>query len=248
MSIEQNTGCEQRASEELKNAFVDSELAATERRALRSRALADGGLQRDLCELASIKELVREAYEGVGAAPPPRRARPSMGLRAVAFGLLCGLAGWLVHASLDSSPVAGQSLASAANKVFERFTLPAIAGGDRVLLHVSTHEAEDLRASLDAAELLLAEGARRSRPVEVEIVANGAGLDLLRAGVSPMAARIAELQARYPALALVACNQTIERLRQRGERVTLLPGVRVAPTALDEIVSRLQKGWLYVRT
>jgi intracellular sulfur oxidation DsrE/DsrF family protein len=40
----------------------------------------------------------------------------------------------------------------------------------------------------------------------------------------------------------------MDRARERGESVVLLPGVDVVPTALDEIIARLQKGWVYVRT
>jgi intracellular sulfur oxidation DsrE/DsrF family protein len=79
-------------------------------------------------------------------------------------------------------------------------------------------------------------------------VANGAGLDLLRADRSPLAERVIALNERHPNVKLIACNLTMDRLRRRGETVALLPGVQVVPSALDEIVDRLNSGWLYVRS
>jgi intracellular sulfur oxidation DsrE/DsrF family protein len=83
--------------------------------------------------------------------------------------------------------------------------------------------------------------------VSVEIVANAGGLDLLREGVSAHAQRLARLRASYPALELVACGQTAQRLRESGADVRLLPGTIVASSALDQIVLRMQQGWAYVR-
>jgi intracellular sulfur oxidation DsrE/DsrF family protein len=55
------------------------------------------------------------------------------------------------------------------------------------------------------------------------------------------------LRAEHPNLALVACGQTVERLREKGIEVRLLPGTRVASSALDQIVTRMGQGWSYVR-
>jgi len=248
MNIEHSDGSVQRATEELKNAFVDGELASGERRALRSRALADAELRRQLCELASLKDLVREAYGDVGASPQARSGGRFSRLRVAAIALLCVLAGWMARGLvLESSPGA-PAVASIPGGRIESLPGLAATASERVLLHVSTGDPQDLRATLDAAQSLLEEAAAASRRMEVEIVANRDGLDLLRAGVSPVPERIARLQARFPLFSLVACNQTIENLRERGQEVELLPGVRVAPSALDEIVSQLHKGWLYVRT
>mgnify|MGYP000052599505 CR=1 FL=1 len=63
----------------------------------------------------------------------------------------------------------------------------------------------------------------------------------------PSLEKLEQLLAAYPNLAYVACNQTLDRLREKGGTVSLLPGVHVAPTALDEIVKRLQEGWVYIR-
>jgi intracellular sulfur oxidation DsrE/DsrF family protein len=39
----------------------------------------------------------------------------------------------------------------------------------------------------------------------------------------------------------------VERLREKGLVVHLLPGTRVASSALEQIVTRMSQGWSYVR-
>jgi intracellular sulfur oxidation DsrE/DsrF family protein len=70
---------------------------------------------------------------------------------------------------------------------------------------------------------------------------------LMRAGVSPHADRIARMTQRHANLQWVACSQTIARFTGEGQKVELLPIARAAPTAVGEIVTRLQQGWTYVR-
>ena len=104
-----------------------------------------------------------------------------------------------------------------------------------------------LVTALDEVEDVLRSARSTHRSIEVEIVANGTGLDLLHAGITPYAARVAAMRAEFPNLGLVACGQTLQRLREQGIAVELLPGTEVAPSALDQVVKRLQTGWVYVR-
>jgi intracellular sulfur oxidation DsrE/DsrF family protein len=254
------------ASDELKNAFADQELAIGDRRELQARALADPDLRRELCEISAIKGLVRDAYGDTAGSGDARRTGDrrrtgrTAAMRFAAVAVLCVTTGWVAHASWPrgSAGEEGQVAVAAAAVPAQsdslawlsrnRVVLPQAASHEQVLLHVSTRDPEDLRAALDAAESLMAKASRGEPGLQVEIVANSAGIDLFRAGVSPEADRIAALVARYPSLRLIACRQSMDRVRERGESVVLLPGVDVVPTALDEIIARLQKGWVYVRT
>ncbi len=229
---------EDRISDELLTAFADGELDAAEWDRVAARLSVDSGLRARLCELRATKELVRGAYADV--AMPAARTRH--GVRWAGIAALClasVAAGWfgrtvLVPESRQAERAdAGVSLKAAA--------------GDRVVFHVSASGRETLAAALDEVEDALRAAKREGRALSIEIVANSAGLDLLRAGVSPFPERVARLRAAYPALTLVACNQTLDRLREKGLAVQLLPGVVVAPSALDQVVKRLQVGWTYVR-
>lgn len=126
---------------------------------------------------------------------------------------------------------------------------PAVhADAVHVILHVGTAAVARSPAVLDRAEGILETGRASGRSLAVEIVANGGGLELLIENTSAQAARLRALRAAYPELVHVACGQTVQRLRESGADVRLLPGTVTASSALDQIVLRMQQGWTYLRT
>lgn len=226
-------------SREMQNAFVDGQLDAAEWSAMLERIGADAGLRREICELRAAKDMVRDAYAGVK--PRHRGASVAAGWRGwgLAALLVAGIAaGALGHALLDASRESARVSGAAALRSID---------ADRILVHVSSGERASLQTTLDEVEDLLRTARQANRSVEVEIVANSSGLDLLRLDASPYLARVGALRREYPNLTFFACNQTIERLRERGVTVDLLPGVHVAPSALDQVVKRLHGGWVYIR-
>ncbi|HVC13160.1 MAG TPA: hypothetical protein VNE59_16075 [Burkholderiales bacterium] len=228
---------EPEVSREMQNAFVDGQLDAADWTAMVERMGADDALRRAVCELRTLKDMVKGAY--AGARPARTALAPARWgwARAAVLALLFAGAGWLAHAGLESR--GGASLLS-------RVELRG-ASGDRILVHVASARPDVVDPALQEVEDYLRDARAAGRPVKVEIVANSAGLDILRSSTSTYATRLEQLLAAYPNLTYVACNQTIDRLREKGAAVALLPGVKVAPTALDEIVKRLQEGWVYIR-
>jgi intracellular sulfur oxidation DsrE/DsrF family protein len=232
-------------SEERLNALIDGELAPADAEPLLEQLRTDAALRERVGQLRLGKELVRHAYAGLAAphraAPDtvdtPRRQVLAASVLAVAVGALLG---WTareqglgpMRASVD---LAGQAV-----------VLPPGAA-ERIVLHLGTAAPQDALAVLERAEGILQAARATGRVVPVEIVANGGGLDLLRAGISAHAERIAGMRVAYPQLSLVACGQTAQRLRDGGVEVRLLPGTVEASSALDEIVLRMQQGWAYVR-
>jgi hypothetical protein len=130
---------------------------------------------------------------------------------------------------------------------FQTVSLTQAADPNRVMLHLDSAAPDKMLAVLDQAEHLLDEAERQGRAIQLEIIANSRGIDLLRAGVSPYAARMARMTQRHANLQWVACSQTIARFSGEGQKVELLPIARAAPTAIGEIITRLQQGWTYVR-
>ena len=82
---------------------------------------------------------------------------------------------------------------------------------------------------------------------KVMILANDGGINLLRADISPYSQRIEQMIAKYPNVTLVACRNAVEKLQRKSIAVNLLPGAQVGQSAVDEIVSHLSKGWLYIK-
>jgi len=237
-------------SNETLHAFVDGELDVAESEALTARLRSDETLAQRVCALRSLQSMVRLAY----AEPPvstggkslvaPRRQimqRCAMGCLI----LIAGLSGGWALRSLESDVVAGVSAPAIGG--FQAVSLSRVADPDRVMLHLDSAAPERMQAALDQAERLLDEAEREGRAMQLEIIANSHGINLMRAGVSPHAARMARMSQRHANLQWVACSQTIARFTGEGQKVELLPITRAAPTAIGEIVTRLQQGWTYVR-
>jgi uncharacterized protein len=223
---------EREVSQEMHNAFVDGQLDAADWTALVERMGNDEALRRRVCELRTLKDMVKGAY----ADARPRRAAPAAERRGWArvagLALVFALAGWLAHDATERGRAAVERQAFAASGL---------------LVHVASSRGEVVDTALQEVEDYLRDARAAGRKVKVEIVANQTGLDILRSDTSAYAKRLERLHAAYPNLTFIACNQTADRLREKGVAVKLLPGVHYVTTALDEIVKRMQQGWVYIR-
>lgn len=238
-------------SDETLYAFVDGELDVAEREALIARLQTDPELSQRLCAVRGLRDMVKLAY----AAPPApvigasaaatrrvRLQRCALGCLVLFAGLVVG---WVLR-GLDSGTAMALSPAGRTDAL-QQVSLARVPDPDRVLLHLDNAAPERMLAVLDKAERLLDAADRHGRRMQVEVVANSYGLQLLRAGHSPYAERIARMHRRHANLQWVACSQTIARFRSEGQKIELLPVARTAPTAIGEIVTRLQQGWTYIR-
>lgn len=226
-------------SEEFISAFVDDELTPEEKAQAYIQLGNDEALNRQVCELRKVRDLVALAYRDVPA--------PVRGLTAIAAGRRCstalaaGLAlvigavgGWLLHPSSqapDNTVVA---------QVVEE---PA-----KVLFHVSDGNEEHLKSVLDEVENLMKFYRQTQQKARVEVITNGGGLSLLMAGISPYADRIQRMQKEYSDLTFVACQNTIDRIQQElGLQAKLLPGVVVIDSGVAQLMRRQHQGWAYIQ-
>lgn len=233
-------------ADEKLNSFIDGQLGAREAEEILSATQEDADLRVRVCELRNAKALVRHAYERV---QPPRRGvswsgrgrRSGMALAATVL-LGVGVAvGWVGRdfsarqnaAGLNLLP--GTPLSEAAQR------------SGKVLVHFDSSDARRVSVALEEIDDMLRVAARADRAVRVEIIANSSGLDVLRPGASEFVERVADLSARYANLTIVACGQTVNRLREKGIEVRLLPSTTVASSALDQVVERMHEGWAYIR-
>ncbi len=234
-------------SDELLNAFVDDEIGPEEKGELFGSIEQDDALKMRVCELRGLKEMVRHAYQQheTSICQPKRRdwTRYAQTLAASLFLLLLGgILGWTVSEKHDATKY---------HKVLSLFRViqnnDIKQGTGKIIVQVSDANPMRLKTALDETENLLKSYRQAGRDLKIEIIANGGGLDLLRSDVTRYRERISMLQKEYPNLDVVGCNQSIDALKKKGVAVNLLPNVRIASSALDEINMRLQQGWDYVR-
>jgi intracellular sulfur oxidation DsrE/DsrF family protein len=236
-------------SDERLNAWIDGELGADEAAPLLARMRVDATLRERVAELRLLKTLVRHAY--ADTLPPDRARPPSVApqrLRRAAAGmalLVAGVAvGWLIRPAGDDGAAIHTATAGGDRAADAAATHAAVT---HIVLHVGAPGAAAGLATLDRAEGIFEAARAAGRPVALEIVANGGGIDLLRRDTSAHTARIDAMRRAYPELSMVACGQTVQRLHDAGVEVQLLPGTVTATSALDQIVLRMQQGWSYVR-
>lgn len=227
-------------SDEQINAFVDDELTTVERSRLLEQINDEPFLRQQACELRMLKDMVRTGYRTARDSKPTYPiAHRGWAHQAMAASLLMVLGlglGWVMRGAIDEP--GAMRLASLQRVV----TDPS-----RVVLHVDNSTPERFASLLDQTQQLLEEARRHGRPLQVAVIANSGGIDLLRASTAPQAERIRILQAAYPNLSFIGCAQTLGRLRESGQDIRLLPGVERAPAAVDAIVERLQSGWTYIK-
>jgi len=235
-------------SDEILHAFIDGELDVAESETLIARMQQDQVLAQRVCALRSLCSMVKLAY----AEPPVIDARPPVRRRQLmqrcAFGclvLFVGLSsGWALRGLAWPADV---TQPAAVPDGYRTVSLAHEADPNRIILHIDSAAPEKMRAALDRADQLLDDADRQGRTMQLEVIANSHGLDLLRAGQSPYAERIARMSRRHANLQWVACGQTIARITGEGQKVELLPAARTAPSAIGEIITRLQQGWTYVQ-
>jgi hypothetical protein len=233
---------EQQFSDEFINAFVDDELTPDEKAQAYARLGDDETLNRQLCELRKVRDLVALAYRNVPA--------PACGVSAVAAGRKCstaiaaglalvvgGLGGWFLHPAVHAPDNTAVALVA-----------PAAEEPAKVLFHVSEGNPEHLKTVLDEAENLMKYYRQTQQKARVEVITNGGGLSLVMAGISPYAERIQRMQKEYSDLTFIACQNTIDRVQQElGLTAKLLPGVVVIDSGVAQIMRRQLQGWAYLQ-
>ncbi|MDR3391514.1 MAG: hypothetical protein P4L77_07220 [Sulfuriferula sp.] len=240
-------------SNEQLNAFIDGELDIPEKDSLFVMLETDPDLAHQICELRAVKELVRHGYAEQRPSAQRDWVRKFYVPQSLVAGvmLILGLTmGWLGR-DLDR-PAAAMPLAQFQPRLqagaLRPVSLAAVTQDmNKIVMHVDSANAARFGMLLDDVEYLTEHQMVNGHPVQIEVLASHKGLSMLRADVTPYAARIKALVKRHPNVTFVACNQTIQQLTRDGVKVRLVPHTLVAPAATEEIVARLRGGWTYIK-
>jgi intracellular sulfur oxidation DsrE/DsrF family protein len=237
-------------SDEFLNAYIDGELDPEETGRMLDELRYNEVLSARITDLQKVREMVRYAYH--------EKVPPTQGLRvkssvlkksrmafAASIILSLGMAlGWGLH--LHSQTNAG--LLDIAEAMQIKPAASSTNGEIKLVLHVTTDSKHKLRTVLDETEKLLKQYENATQKVQLDILTNGNGLKLLHAGYSPFSQRIKNLQKRYQNLTFKACQNAINRVRQKtGKEIVMLPDTVTVPSALGEIIKKQREGWSYIK-
>ena len=233
-------------SQEQLSAFVDNELAANERASLLSAAQKDNSLSQEIEVLHQYNDLIKLAYNDISVGNKPELPRNQEVLRYSRIALVASvlliigvLLGWQLTAISVKNTNPIQSLAQIDPEHFTQ---------DKILIHINAMDQSRIDNTLSKAESLLAHAQRAGRPLQLEIVANASGVNMLRAG-SPFSERIHSISQQYKNVSFLACGFAMENIHMKeGSEIQLLPEAKKVDAALEEILRRLKSGWLYLRS
>ncbi len=135
------------------------------------------------------------------------------------------------------------------------FCLLAITAADaqggkshRIVIQVDQNDPAVMNLALGNARNVIKYYRQKGEDVEVEFVAYGPGLNMLRADTSPVKDRIAELAAADPKVVFSACNNSKEAMEKReGHPITIVPQATIVPSGVVRITQLEEEGWSYVR-
>ena len=128
-------------------------------------------------------------------------------------------------------------------------TMGALAGGKthKIVIHVDQNNPKVMNMALNNVKNVMKFYKAAGDKVELEVVAYGPGLHMLRADTSPVAQRIA-VMAMNPNVRFSACGNTHRKMSKKaGKPVTLLSEAQMVPSGVVRLIQLQEQGWAYVR-
>jgi intracellular sulfur oxidation DsrE/DsrF family protein len=126
--------------------------------------------------------------------------------------------------------------------------LQADTGPHRVVFHVDENDPGRMNLVLNNASNVDAYYRERAEEVQIEIVAYGPGLHMLRADTSPVKDRVQSLSENFDNVSFMACGNTKNKMSKKANKeIELLPQAKMVPAGVVHLMERQQAGWSYIR-
>ncbi len=124
----------------------------------------------------------------------------------------------------------------------------AADGYHRLVLYISDFDLGKMNGLLDVAANVSRHYSGVGEEVEIEVVAFGDGLHMLRADTSPVKKRLTNFMQSMINVTFNACGNTLDTMeRNEGERPPLIEGVGVVQTGVARLLELSEEGWTIVR-
>ena len=119
----------------------------------------------------------------------------------------------------------------------------------RIAIHVDQNDPAVMNMALNNAKNVIEYYRAKNEDVEVEIVAYGPGLHMLREDTSPVKDRIKQMKdVSFPSkIAFSACNNTKQGMEKReGHPISIIPQATIVPAGVVRLMELQEQGWSYV--
>ena len=127
-------------------------------------------------------------------------------------------------------------------------SLAADVRAHHVVFQVDANDPAVMTMALNNISNLFGYYQERHEPVDVELVAFGPGLTMLRDDTSPVKPRLAALHAAYPRLVFSACENSRRGMSEtEGKDVKIVAVARIVPSGVVRLTQLQEQGWSYIR-
>jgi hypothetical protein len=132
------------------------------------------------------------------------------------------------------------------------FASAALADGKphRVTIQIDQNDPALMNMVLNNANNVIEYYRGRNEEVDLDIVAYGPGLHMLRADTSPVADRIKHFkEMAFPGkIQFSACNNTKRSMEKaEGHAISILPEASIVPSGVVHLMELQEQGWSYVK-
>jgi intracellular sulfur oxidation DsrE/DsrF family protein len=118
----------------------------------------------------------------------------------------------------------------------------------RLVVQVDVNDPAIMNLALNNISNTVQHYSEIGQKVEVELVAFGPGLHMLRDDTSPVKARIESMSMTMPEVAFSACGNTKENMaKTEAKEIPLIAQAKVTKSGVVRLMERQEQGWSYLR-
>ncbi len=118
----------------------------------------------------------------------------------------------------------------------------------RVVIQISEDDPKIMNVALNNAENLTKYYQDHGETVQIEFVAYGPGLAMMRSDTSPVKSHLESVAATLKNVSFSGCGNTLDaQSAKENKQISLLPQAHIVPAGIVRIVELQEQGWTYVR-
>jgi uncharacterized protein len=120
----------------------------------------------------------------------------------------------------------------------------------RIAIQIDQNDPQVMNMVLNNATNVIEYYRAKNEDVELDIVAYGPGLHMLRTDTSPVQDRIKHLKDMLSPgkIQFSACNNTKQGMEKaEGHAISILPNASIVPSGVVHLMELQEQGWSYVR-
>jgi len=118
----------------------------------------------------------------------------------------------------------------------------------KVVIHVDDNDPARMNMALNNVANVKKYYDSVDEKVEIEVVAYGPGLHMLRADTSPVSDRISQMSLEIEDLTFSACGNTHSAMTKKaGKDVELVEEANMVPSGVIQLITLQEQGYAYIR-